>query len=58
MECPNCGYKDGWDNRVSDIVNGEEGNFFRASNSIEMERIDSEPKIITGCPKCSRIFMA
>ena len=41
MDCPHCGYKDGWDGDLMEVVRGEHGDFFRATNQIEMQRQDA-----------------
>ena len=57
MECPNCKYKDGWNDETLETEEGEEGSFFRMTNSIKMENTDDSIRHICGCPKCNQLFM-
>lgn len=62
MECPHCGYKDGWDGDSMEVVKGEDGDFFRATNQIEMQRPvarvwRTETRTLLGCPACNKVFM-
>jgi hypothetical protein len=62
MDCPHCGYKDGWDGDLMEVVRGEHGDFFRATNQIEMQRQDArfwrtETRTLLGCPACTKVFM-
>ena len=62
MECPHCGYKDGWDGDSMEVVKGEDGDFFRATNQIEMQRHvarvwRTETRTLLGCPACNKVFM-
>ena len=61
MECPHCGYQDGWNCELNKDFQGESGSFFKLSNNIEMER-DSTSWMkdtihVFGCPKCFKLFM-
>ncbi len=63
MKCPICNYKHGYElseNGGYDMVEGEEGDFYSISNSIEMNREHQgygDNKTIVGCPKCNILFM-
>lgn len=59
MKCPYCSYIDGWCSDTLKNIEGEEGGFFIASNSIVMEKHNNEEKRcrIYGCPVCNKIFM-
>jgi predicted RNA-binding Zn-ribbon protein involved in translation (DUF1610 family) len=61
MECPHCGYQDGWNGELNKDIKGEKGSFYRLSNNIEMERDATswmkEEIHVYGCPECFKLFM-
>lgn len=66
MKCPHCEYEHGWSGEKLDIVEGEHGEFFELSNSIQMERksgyhgygsTDKTTRDVYGCPACKKLFM-
>ena len=63
MICVYCDYKHGWCGDIMDVIDGGHGEFFRASNSIEMvqsSKIDSyydRILMLIGCPSCMKVFM-
>jgi len=62
MKCPYCGYSHGWDNNKLEHTHGLNGEFYKVSNKIQMERdsdyeSNSETKDLYGCPNCNKVFM-
>jgi len=60
MECPHCKYKHGWCSEEARTIDGADGEFYRLSNNIEMERQSYDGKAtrdLFGCPSCDKIFM-
>lgn len=61
MECPHCGYMNGWHGGEMKVIEGEHGDFFRATNQIEMKRyaevFGGESRPLLGCPACNKVFM-
>lgn len=53
MECPNCGYRHGWEKSVhenrNDLIEGEFGDFAHYYTIID-------GKLLYGCPKCRIVF--
>jgi len=63
MKCPYCDYSSGWDGETMTDIDGEHGNFYQLSNSVQMVRDEHiyssvfDKKTVCGCPKCGKIFM-
>lgn len=63
MKCPYCDYEYGWNGDVMKIIHGEEGDFYRVSNGIQMVQqvpqyyYSNNVKELYGCPSCNKIFM-
>lgn len=60
MECPHCGYFDGWYDGMMENIEGVDGEFFTLR--IELTRNDykfdhDKSRMLCGCPKCNKVFM-
>jgi len=64
MKCPHCGYEHGWSPDAMKSIEGVKGDFYFASNNIQMLREDkssyyknADTSQIIGCPSCFKLFM-
>lgn len=61
MKCPHCEYLDGYNYGTNQEDKGDEGPFYRLSNSIHMERenycLDHQRVLLCGCPRCKKVFI-
>uniref|UniRef100_A0A6M3LBV3 Uncharacterized protein n=1 Tax=viral metagenome TaxID=1070528 RepID=A0A6M3LBV3_9ZZZZ len=63
MKCPHCEYKAGLNYDTKEYY-GEEGDFYRLSNEVKMQRDNDSyygnkysTNTVYGCPKCNKLFM-